>query len=136
MKAANWGMHAKDEPGAKPGTAFLMTPSEVKVELLEDKKLKLPIVFDACHFYVPEASLKAMEDYYRTMFGAAGEGDTLSLPGGKLVFTKTDKPVVSPTGTALDHIGFDIAGSHAGLEAFSKTLDAKRDQVERAVSQE
>jgi len=31
----------------------------------------------------------------------------------------------APTGSSLDHIGFDIAGSHAGLEAFSKALDAK-----------
>src|SRR6516165_7317630 len=30
VKAANWGMHAKDESGAIPGQAFLMTPSEVK----------------------------------------------------------------------------------------------------------
>src|SRR5712691_8611816 len=46
-------------------------------------------------------------------------------PGGKLVFSKTDKPTVSPTGSSLDHIGFDISGSHEGLEAFSKAIDAK-----------
>ena len=38
-KAANWGMRVKDEPGTKPGQAFLMTPSAVKIEVLEDKKL-------------------------------------------------------------------------------------------------
>ena len=124
-KSANWGMHAKDEPGTKPGQAFLMSPSEIKIELLEDKKLKVPIVFDHVHFLVPESGLKEIEGYYKTMFGAAGEGDTLSLPGGKLVFSKTDKPTVSPIGSVIDHIGFDIAGSHAGLEAFSKAIDAK-----------
>src|SRR5258707_7049261 len=44
VKAANWGMHAKDEPGTKPGHAFLLTPSDVKIELIEDKKLTMPIV--------------------------------------------------------------------------------------------
>src|SRR5262245_46258759 len=57
FKAANWGLHVKDEAGAKPGQAFLLTPSDVKIEILEDKKLKQPIVFDHTHFYVPEASL-------------------------------------------------------------------------------
>jgi hypothetical protein len=102
-----------------------MTPSEVKIELIEDKKLKQPIVFDHAHFYVAQPSLKEMEDYYKTMFGAEGDGDTLSLPGGKLIFTKSEKPTVSPTGYALDHIGFDIAGSHEGLKAFSEAIDAK-----------
>jgi hypothetical protein len=125
VKAANWGMHAKDEPGTKPGQAYLLTPSEVKIELLEDKRLKQPIVFDHVHFLVPESGLQEMETYYKTMYGATGEGGTLSLPGGKLMFSKSENPTKSPTGTALDHIGFDIAGSHEGLEAFSKSIDAK-----------
>ena len=32
-KAANWGMHVKDQPGTNPGQAFLMTPSDVKIEI-------------------------------------------------------------------------------------------------------
>ena len=127
-KAANWGIHIKDVPDAKPGQAFVMTPSDVKIEILEDKKLKLPIVFDHVHFYVPESGLQEIEGYYTKMFGAKpvrDESDTLSLPGGKLVFSKSATPTKSPTGSSLDHIGFDIAGSHDGLAAFSKSLDAK-----------
>src|SRR5260370_14261525 len=101
LKAANWGMHPKDEPGTKPGQAFLMTPSDLKIELLDDKQLKQPIVFDHAHFMVSEPGLKEMEDYYKTMYGAVGNGDTLSLPGGKLIFTKSDKPTVTPTGTVV-----------------------------------
>src|SRR5713101_6230017 len=37
VKAANWGMHAKDAADAKPGQAFLVTPSEMKIELIEDQ---------------------------------------------------------------------------------------------------
>lgn len=125
VKSANWGMHAKDVPGTKPGVAFLMTPSDVKIELIEDKRLKQPIVFDHCHFMAQESMLKDMETYYKNLYGATGDGDTLMLPGGKLMFSKSDMPTISPTGTALDHIGFDIAGSHDGLKAFSEAIDAK-----------
>ena len=125
VKAANWGMHPKDEPGTKPGQAFLMTPGMVKIELVEDKTLKVPIVFDHVHFMVEEAMIPAMETYYRDLYGAAGKGGTLTLPGGNVVFSKSDKPTISPTGSSLDHIGFDIAGSHDGLKAFSEAIDAK-----------
>jgi hypothetical protein len=59
------------------------------------------------------------------MFGAVGDGGTLSLSGGKLIISKAENPTKSPTGSSLDHIGFDISGSHEGLEAFSKAIDAK-----------
>ena len=125
VKSANWGMHAKDEPGTKPGQAFLMTPGMVKIELIEDKKLKMPIVFDHVHFMVEESLVPVMETYYRDLYGATGKGDTLSLPGGNLIFSKSNKPTISPTGSSFDHIGFDIAGSHDGLKAFSEAIDAK-----------
>jgi hypothetical protein len=125
VKAADWGIHIKEEPGTKPGEAFVMTPSEVKFKLIEDPKVKAPLVFDYIHFSVAEPLVKEEETYYKNLYGATGDGDTLSLPGGKLVFSKSDKPTVSPTGSSLDHIGFDIAGSNEGLEAFSKSIDAK-----------
>jgi len=125
VKAANWGMHAKDEPGTKPGQAFLMTPGMIKIELVEDKSLKVPIVFDHVHFMVEEALIPVMETYYRDLYGATGKGDTLSLPGGNLVFSKSATPTISPTGSSFDHIGFDIAGSHDGLKAFSEAIDGK-----------
>jgi hypothetical protein len=127
-KAANWGLKEKSEPGAKPGQAFVLTSSQVKVEILEDKSLKVPIVFDHVHFYVQEPGLQAEEDYYTKAFDAKpvkGASDTFTLPGAKLLFSKSATPTVSPTGRSLDHIGFEIAGSHAGLEAFSKTVEAK-----------
>ena len=88
-------------------------------------RVRLDQCVPACEV-VAESGLKdEMEKYYKTMYGATGSGDTLSLPGGKLIFSKSDSPTKSPTGTAIDHVGFDIAGSHEGLEAFSKAIDAK-----------
>jgi hypothetical protein len=127
LKAANWGLKKKSDATTKPGQAFWLTASGVKLEIVEDKALKAPIVFDHIHFYVPEALLQAEEDYYAKGYGAKpvkGEPDTFSLPGGKLMFTKSATATVSPTGRSLDHIGFDIAGSDAGLEVFSKRLEA------------
>ena len=126
-KAANWGLKIEPGaylglPGAITGLAIVTTPAQVKVEILEDKTLKVPIVFDHVHFFVPENGLKEIAAWYAKMFGAVpvkGEQDTYSLPGGKLVFSKVDTAAPSPTGRSLDHIGFDIAGSHDGLAAFS-----------------
>src|SRR5712691_1919867 len=77
-RAANWGLKEKSGPGTKPGQAFLLTSSQVKVEILEDKSLKVPIVFDHIHFYVQEAGLPEEEAYYTKIFGAKpvkGESD-------------------------------------------------------------
>src|SRR5882672_9808392 len=67
-KAANWGL--KIEPGTKPGQAFVTTPAGTKCEILEDKTLKVPIVFDHVHYYVQDSRMREMEDYYTKMFGA------------------------------------------------------------------
>ena len=132
-KAANWGLKIEPGtylslPGPISGLGIVTTPAQVKIEILEDKTLKVPIVFDHAHFFVVESRLKEAGAWYANMFGAKpvkGEQDTYSLPGGKLVFSKADTPAASPTGRSLDHIGFDVAGSHEGLAAFSKTLEAK-----------
>jgi len=125
-KAANWGL--REQPGAdRAGQAFFTTINQVKAEILEDRALKLPIVFDHVHFMVPEGDLSKIEGYYVKLFGfklVKGEPFTYSLPGGKLVFSKSASPAAPTVGRPLDHIGFDIAGSHDNLEAFSKTLEA------------
>jgi catechol 2,3-dioxygenase-like lactoylglutathione lyase family enzyme len=123
-KDATWGL--KVAPGDRPGQAFITTPALVKVEILEDKTLKFPIVFDHVHFYVPDSQLKDIQDFYVRMFGAKrveGQADAVSLPGGKLIFSKSDMQRAPTPGRSLDHIGFNFAGA-AELEAFSKRLEA------------
>jgi len=125
-KAANWGL--KEQAGAdRAGQAFFTTINQVRVEILEDRALKIPIVFDHVHFVIPEADLSKIEDYYVKLFGfeaVKGELYTYSLPGGKLVFSKAPRAAAPTAGRPLDHIGFDVAGSHDNLEAFSKRLEA------------
>ena len=118
----SWGL--KFEPGTRPDQAFVTTPGGVKIEILEDKALRIPIVFDHIHIYVVASQIKEMEDYYTKTFGAKpvkGEADTLSMPGGKLVFSKTDTPPLLPRGRTLDHFGFNMANAEA-LDKFTKRL--------------
>jgi hypothetical protein len=124
-KEGNWGL--KVQPGTKPGQAFVTTPAGTKCEILEDKSLKVPIVFDHVHYYIQESRLKDMEDYYQKMFGAKpvkGEPDTFSMPGGKLVFTKSDTQRADTEGRSLNHIGFNMLNADV-LKAFAGTLEAK-----------
>ena len=130
-KLGNWGL--KIEPGTKPDQAFVTTPAGTKCEILEDKALKLPIVFDHVHYYVEESRVKEMEDYYTKMFGAKpvkGEPDTLRMPGGKLVFTKSAAPTAETMGRSLDHIGFNMLNADV-LKAFASTLGEQGAKLQR-----
>jgi hypothetical protein len=80
-----------------------------------------------CIYYADEPRLKAMEDYYTKMFGAKpvkGEADTLGMPGGKLVFSKSDTAPATTSGRTLDHVGINMLTAEA-LTAFSKTLEER-----------
>jgi len=104
------------------------TPGGVRIEILEDESLKVvPIAFDHAHFYALESDLQGIQSYYTKMFGAKpvrGEANTLNLPGGKLVFSKSDAPTATTLGRTLDHIGLNMDGADA-LAAFTKSAEAK-----------
>jgi len=130
-KEGNWGL--KIEPGTKPGQAFVTTPGGTRCEILEDKSLTVPILFDHAHYFVEESRLKQMQDYYARMFGAKptkGEADTFDIPGGKLVFSKSATPTAETMGRSLDHVGFNMLNAEA-LAAFVKTLEAKGANIQR-----
>jgi catechol 2,3-dioxygenase-like lactoylglutathione lyase family enzyme len=121
----NWGL--KVEPGSRPGQAWVTTPGGVKIEAIEDKSIKVPIAFEAAHFYVVQSDLPKIQEYYAKMFGAKpvkGEANTLSMPGGKLVFTVTATAPVPTIGRTLDHIGFNADTADA-LAKFTKDVSAK-----------
>ncbi|OFW27116.1 MAG: hypothetical protein A3J28_05880 [Acidobacteria bacterium RIFCSPLOWO2_12_FULL_60_22] len=130
-KQGNWGL--KPEPGTKPGQGFVTTPGGVKIEILEDKSLQVPIVYDHAHFYVPESRLQETQAWYTKMFGAKpvrGEANTLSMPGGMLVFSKSDAPAALNVGRSLDHIGFNALSAES-LRVFTKGLEEKGAKFER-----
>src|SRR2546425_8552983 len=114
--------------------AFVVTPDELRIEILEDKNQKFPIQHHHVHFVVPEAAIPQIQAWYAKTFGAKpgtrGQNQADDLPGANLTFSKADGPTVSTKGRALDHIGFDVNN----LEAFCKKLEASGIKLERPIT--
>ncbi len=116
----------KIETTQNPKQAFLYTADNLKVEVLEDATLTVPIKFHHVHFFLQggDDQITAIQAWYVKMFGAkAGkraQWEAADLPGVNLTFTKSPTPTAPTSGRALDHIGFEVQG----LEAFCKKLEA------------
>ena len=112
----------KMEPQARPTQVYLLAPDEVRVEILEDKTIEVPLKMHHVHFYI--ASPLETQAWYVKTFGAApgkrGQFDAADLPGVNLTFAKADTPTVGTKGRSLDHLGFEVKN----LEAFCKKLEA------------
>jgi catechol 2,3-dioxygenase-like lactoylglutathione lyase family enzyme len=119
----------KMEPQARPTQVYLIAPDDVRVEILEDKTIDVPLKMHHVHFYVP-APLETQAWYVKT-FGAApgkrAQFDAADLPGVNLTFTKADTPTVTTKGRSLDHLGFEVKN----LEAFCKKLEAAGIKLDR-----
>ena len=86
----------KMEPQARPTQVYLIGPDDVRVEILEDKTIDVPLKMHHLHFYV--ASPLETQAWYAKTFGAApgkrGQFDAADLPGVNLTFAKADTPTV------------------------------------------
>ena len=111
--------------------AFVMTPDELRIEILEDKNQKFPIRHHHVHFNVPESAIPAIQAWYAKTFGAKpgmrGQNQAADIPGVNLTFSKADGPAGTTKGRVLDHIGFDVKN----LEVFCKKLEASGIKLER-----
>jgi catechol 2,3-dioxygenase-like lactoylglutathione lyase family enzyme len=115
----------KTEPGQRAGQAYVTTPDDlVRIEILENTSLTVPIAFDHIHFWVTEPSVVEMQSWYAKMFGAVpfkrGQFAAANVPGVALLIAKSDTATVPTKGRGLDHIGFEIKD----LEAFCKKAEA------------
>ena len=104
--------------------AYVTGPDETKIELQEDKTLKVVATAYHLHFLTPDF-VKLM-DWYIDTFGAVkrkrGTIDTTAdVPGMNLSFATSPTPVIGTKGRTVDHIGFEIDD----LAAFCKKLEAK-----------
>ena len=119
----------KMDPQARPTQVYLIGPDEVRVEILEDKTIDVPLKMHHLHFYT--ASPLEAQAWYAKTFGASpgkrGQFDAADLPGVNLTFAKADTPTVGTKGRSLDHIGFDMKN----LEAFCKKLEAGGIKLDR-----
>ena len=111
--------------GAVSGIAYVLGPDNVKVELVEIKAQKMPIVSHHIHFFGPQNT--EMHAWYLDVFGATARPSanaafvSAELPGLGMNFSPSADPVVGTRGRALDHIGFEVKN----LEAFCKKLEAQ-----------
>jgi catechol 2,3-dioxygenase-like lactoylglutathione lyase family enzyme len=117
------------EPQTRPTQVFLLSPDDIRVEILEEPTLTVPIRMHHVHFAVPD--VLAAQAWYAKSFGAVpgkrGQIDAADLPGINLSFSKADTPVAPTMGRALDHVGFEIVN----LEAFLKQLQANGIKLDR-----
>ena len=111
--------------------AFVVTPDELRIEILEDRNQKFPIQHHHVHFFVPESSIPEIQAWYSKIFGAKpgmrAQNKAADIPGANLTFSSTDMPTVTTKGRVLDHIGFDVKN----LEAFCKKLEAAGIKLDR-----
>jgi len=74
-----------------------------------------------------ESDLPKIQEYYAKMFGAKpvkGEANTLSMPGGKLVFSVSATAPAPTMDRTLNHIGFNADTADA-LKRFTADVTAK-----------
>ncbi len=120
-------------PGGNGRTdqAFVVTPDELRIEILEDKNQTFPVQHHHIHFNVPESEIPKIQAWYAKTFGAKpgmrGQNVAADIPGANLSFSRTDMPTVTTKGRVLDHIGFDVKN----LEAFCKQLEAAGTKLDR-----
>ena len=102
--------------------AFVLGPDDIKVELLEDSSMDVPIENHHIHFYGPD--IPGMKSWYVKMLGAKpgrrGNFEAADVPGVNLTFSGAEGKAKGLQGTVLDHIGFEVKN----LEAFCKKLEA------------
>jgi catechol 2,3-dioxygenase-like lactoylglutathione lyase family enzyme len=127
----------KAVPGNRPQQCWVITPDNLKIEILEDQSQTVPIAMHHIHFWLAETgpgganAVGEIQAWYTKTFGAKpgkrGPNEAADLPGINLTFTKSSTPVVGTKGRALDHIGFEIKN----LEAFCKNLEAQGVKLDR-----
>jgi catechol 2,3-dioxygenase-like lactoylglutathione lyase family enzyme/predicted enzyme related to lactoylglutathione lyase len=123
----------KMEPITRPTQVYLITPDDIRVEILEDKALKTSVAGHHIHFDLDTAAIPEMQAWYVKNFGAVagkrGAFEAADLPGINLTFTKqAPGPIVPTKGRSVDHIGFEVKN----LPAFITKLEASGIKMDRA----
>jgi catechol 2,3-dioxygenase-like lactoylglutathione lyase family enzyme len=113
----------KTEAGRNDQQAYIYTPDDVKIEILQDATLTVPVKAHHVHFYT--AVPLETQAWYVKMFGATpgkrGPFDNATVPNINLTFTKADGVVASTKGRALSHIGFEVSN----IDQAKKDFEAK-----------
>jgi catechol 2,3-dioxygenase-like lactoylglutathione lyase family enzyme len=119
----------KMEPIRRPTQVYLLTPDDLRVEILEEPSLSTPVAFHHIHFYTQD--IPGMQTWYAKTFGAVpgkrGQFEAADLPGVNLTFAPSDAAPAATKGRVLDHIGFEIVN----LPSFLTKLEAAGMKIDR-----
>ena len=122
------------EPGGFDGQAWVTAPGDVRVEILENAEIDVPIRMHHVHWNV--AAVPEMQAWYERAFGAVpgmrGRFVAADLPGVNLTFGEADDALTPTQGRALDHVGFestDLQALIAHLESQGIALDSGYRQI-------
>lgn len=123
----------KAEPGGVPVQGWVTSPAGVRVEILQDPELAMPIRGHHVHFFFT-APLEAQAWYARN-FGAApgkrGNFDAANITAGttlmNLTFSAAETARAPTKGRALARVGFLITG----MDAFLKRMQEQGVVIDR-----
>jgi len=121
------------EPGGngRKDQVYVTSPDGLRIEILEDATMTVPIAMHHLHFFAPESVLSELRNYYVQHYGAKpgkrGNFEIANLPGVEMIFSKSTAATAPTKGRVLDHIGFEVAH----LEAFSKKMQADGVKLDR-----
>jgi catechol 2,3-dioxygenase-like lactoylglutathione lyase family enzyme len=117
------------EPVTRPTQLYLLTPDDVRVEILEEPSLSTPIAGHHIHFATQD--IPGMQAWYAKTFGAVpgkrAQFEAADLPGINLSFSFISTVPAITKGRALDHIGFEVRN----LPAFLAKLEAAGNKIDR-----
>jgi predicted enzyme related to lactoylglutathione lyase len=103
-------------------------PDGVRIEILEDKSLAVPVAFH--HFHIYAADAEALQNWYVRTFGGIKFPAGPDIPGGEVRFTaQSNPPRVPSKGHAFDHISFEIKG----LPEFCKKIETQGTKLDMAI---
>lgn len=107
----------KAEQAQNPIQGFVTGPNDIRVELLQDDTLPVPIRMHHIHMQIP-SSAEAQAwyvKYFGAVVGKRGNFDIVTVPGGELTLSQNANPKAPTQGRALDHIGFEVTNLDAFL---------------------
>ena len=112
---------------------YVYSPDDLRIEILGDENLTLPVIADHIHLYAVATAIPEMQAWYAKTFGGLAYTDTatnpsnpsasVNIPGVRLKWPTYSTPSSKrlPTkGRALDHIGFEVKN----LDVFCKKLQS------------
>ena len=126
----------RTEAGGFPGQGWLMSPADVRVEILQDPNLALPIRGHHVHFN--NAEPLAQQAWYARVFGAVpgkrGNFDAADIAASNtvmnLTFTAVESAPAPTRGRAADHIAFSVDN----LAAFLRGLQEQNVTIEQPLT--